>query len=129
MLQGLKIADRLGFSWYDDVPSYITSSKYFARFVNSIDDVDTLENIAKMDRWGTDKHGRPIYQILKGDARTVFDNIADTWSKTPQRLADGGLLIKSNGNVVTFYNSTGGSGLPTIMINKSGNISKIRFGR
>ncbi|RME00866.1 MAG: hypothetical protein D6816_13120, partial [Bacteroidetes bacterium] len=119
----------------DDLLGFLHRSPHFPAlaqalgdFANTIDDLDVLEKVARLDKWETDKHGRPIYQILQGNAKSVFDNIAKAWGKTPQRLPGGGYLIKRYESVVTLYLSTGGSGLPTLMINKRGYIFKVRFG-
>jgi len=55
MLQGLKIADRLGFGWYDGVIGYLTSSKHFDAFARAAPDVilDTPKLLNAIDNRGT----------------------------------------------------------------------------
>ena len=48
MLGVVKGGNYLGFTWYDDITGYITSSKHFAKFANYIDDVGTLKQVGQL---------------------------------------------------------------------------------
>jgi hypothetical protein len=136
MLQGLKLGDRLGLSWYDDVVDYIGLSKHFDAFaravpdfvldtsklLNAIDNLDTLEEVGKARLLKYDSNGRPIYKMYNGTAQTVMDNFARKWGRpTGQRRLD-------HGNVtMRLCDSTGGSDRWTIQLNRGGSISKFRF--
>lgn len=126
MLDTLKLGKYLGQSWYDDATSKLTSSKYFGKFANSIDDVGTLENVAGLSLRKYDKHDNPIYEIPSGSAHRIFDNFADAWNRTPRTLPNGKLQIRNGSDVITFGKATD-SGDWTFYLNRDGNLSKVRF--
>ena len=124
MLDGLKIADRLGFGWYDDVTSYLTSSKYFAKFANSIDDLGTLKQVGQLD-----EEANGAYRILKGDAGKVMDNFAEKWGGEVKSIGSGRWQVASpDGNTIITKYPSSDTPYPTLQINESGSIQKIRFG-
>jgi len=135
MLQGLKIADRLGLSWYDDAIGALHSSQYFPElaqaigdFANTIDDLNVLKQVGQLD---TETNG--AYRILEGDAGKVLDTFAEKWGAQVYQRADGNWeVLKPGGSVrMTQYRSgsvTDGKRRPTINLNESGSTQKIRFG-
>jgi len=135
-LQGLKIADRLGIGWYDDIIDYIGLSKHFDAFaraapdvildtpklLNAIDNLDTLTEVGKARLLKYDSNGRPIYKMYNGTAQTVMDNFARKWG-----LPTGQSRLDYGNVTMNLYDSTGGSGRWTIQLNRGGDIFKFRF--
>lgn len=129
MIQGLKVFDRLGPGWYDDVIGYLHNSRYFPRiaqasgdFANTIDDVNLLERVGKLDKVKDDKYGNPIYRIVNGNSQRVMDSFADRWG-----LSQGRNELQMGNIQLNRYNATGGSGRATINVNDGGYEFKVRF--
>ena len=132
MLQGLKLADRLGLSWYDDVIGALHNSQYFPQlaqasgdFANTVDDIGLLKQVGQLD-----EEARGAYKILKGDAGQIMDNFAEEWgTEVYQRTNGNWEVLKPDGTVrMTQYRSRD-TDLPTINLNESGSTpQKIRFG-
>ena len=131
MLQGLKIADRLGFSWYDDAIGALHSSQYFPElaqaigdFANTIDDLDVLKQVGQLD-----EEANGAYRILEGDARKVMDNFAEKWESSVQSIGTGRWQVVSpDGNTILTKYPSSDTPYPTLQINEAGAIQKIRFG-
>lgn len=71
MLQGLKIADRLGLSWYDDAIEWITQSSYFDDLAGHF--------IGTGHAW--EKHGHKYAGIL--DTRAEFVDLIESIIRNP----------------------------------------------
>jgi len=137
MLQGLKLADRLGLGWYDDAIGFIQQSRYFPElaqasgdFANTIDDLDVLEDVARLDVGDFN-----VPQILSASSTDVADNFLRKWGnpdRTPISGKPPGSWTASapDGTVLTRYPSiTGDPGRWTLQFRKpDGSIVKIRFG-
>ncbi|SHL09746.1 hypothetical protein, partial [Rhodothermus profundi] len=132
----LKLLDTVDAGLYRKIIGYLHKSALFPRlaqafgdFANTIDDVELLEKVAKLDFVKVDKNGRPIYQILRGDSQKIIENFAQKWNVKMFVDKELGLYqVMHNGIVLTRYSSSATS-LPTIQVNVRGRIFKVRFGR
>jgi len=137
MLQGLKLADRLGLSWYDDVIGAMHSSQHFPRlaqhmgdFANTIGDLDVLEDVARLNVGDFN-----VPQILSASSTDIANNFLRKWgdpTKTPipDKPPGSWTATAPDGTVLTRYPSTTGDpGRWTLQFRRpDGSIVKIRFG-
>jgi len=138
MLQGLKIADRLGLSWYDDAIGALHSSQYFPElaqaigdFADTIDDLNVLYDASKLGQRAGDS--QRVYRLMDGNAREVFGNFSRKYDNRPPSGSIPDVIQfgdPSNPTTMTLYESA--SGLPTIRIDgpfgPSDSWRKIKFG-
>lgn len=124
MLSGLKLADRLGFSAYNDLLYAFKQSDAASIFANNISNLDLLKDFGKLDKWGVDSAGRPIYNMHEASGQSIIDNFAIEWG-----LPTGQMRIDHDDITMRLYKATGGSGRWTIMLNEGGDIYKFRFER
>ncbi len=130
-LQGLKIADRLGLGWYDEVMGYLHGSGFFPQvaqaigdFANTIDDLNVLKQVGQLD-----EEANGAYRILEGDAGKVMDNFAEKWGSSVQSIGTGRWQVVSpDGNTILTKYPSSDTPYPTLQINEAGAIQKIRFG-
>jgi len=137
MLQGLKLADRLGLSCYDDAIGALHNSQYFPElaqaigdFANTIDDLGVLEDVAQLDVGDFN-----VPQILSGNSSKVASNFLRTWGDPPKiplpnKPAGSWTATAPNGTVLTRYRSTTGDpGRWTLQFSlPDGSTVKVRFG-
>ena len=122
----LKGAKHLGL--LDDFLKALRKSKHFGAFVNSIQDLDVLYEVAKLDLYKYDKNGDAIYRITEGKAKSVFDSIARGWRTGVTQLPGSRFQIRRGSEVITLYRATGGSNAWSFDVNRGGRSFKIRFG-
>jgi hypothetical protein len=131
LLQGLKIADRLGLGWYDEVigklqraPGFPQVAQALGDFANTIDDLDVLKQVGQLD-----EETNGAYRILEGNAGKVMDNFAEKWGASVENIGTGRWQVVSpdGSTILTKYPSSD-TPYPTLQINESGAIQKIRFG-
>jgi len=91
-------------------------------FANTIDDVDLLERVGKLDKVKGDKYGNPIYRITSVDSQQVMDSFAERWGRP-----SGGNELQIGDIQLNRYSATGGSGRMTINVNRGGKEFKVRF--
>jgi hypothetical protein len=135
MLQGLKLADRLGLGWYDEVisklhraPTFPQVAQAIGDFANTIDDLDVLKQVGQLD---TETGG--AYRILNGNAGEVMDNFTEKWGATVRNIGPERWQVTSpdGATILTHYPSESlinAESKPTIFINESGVTQKVRFG-
>ena len=131
MLQGLKLADRLGGGWYDDVIGGLHNSQYFPQlaqasgdFANTVDDIGLLKQVGQLN-----EEANGAYRILEGDAGKVMDNFAEKWGSSVQSIGTGRWQVVSpDGNTILTKYPSSDTPYPTLQINEAGAIQKIRFG-
>ena len=136
-LQGLKLTDRLGLGWYDDVVGYLHGSAFFPQvaqaigdFANTINDLNLLEDVAQLDVGDFN-----VPQILSGNSSKVASNFLRTWGDPPKiplpnKPAGSWKATAPNGTVLTRYPSTTGDpGRWTLQFSlPDGSTVKVRFG-
>ena len=140
MLQGLKIADRLGLSWYDDVMGYLHGSGFFPQvaqaigdFANTIDDLDVFYDASRLGQQPGDSYR--VYRLMDANAREVFGNFSRKYAnRSPTgQIPD---IIEfgdpSNPTRMILRRSSTDNNLPTIEVQgpfgPSDSYREIRFG-
>jgi len=88
MLQGLKLADRLGLGWYDEViskldraPAVPQVAQAIGDFANTIDDLDVLYDASRLGQRSGDSYR--VYRLMDGNAQEVFGNFSRKWEGRP----------------------------------------------
>ena len=134
---GLKTADRLGLSWYDDtigalqrVPGVPQGTQGIGDFANTIGDLGVLEDVAQLDAGDFN-----VPQLLSGNSSKVASNVLRTWGDPPKiplpnKPAGSWKATAPNGTVLTRYPSTTGDpGRWTLQFSvPDGSTVKVRFG-
>jgi len=138
ILQGLKLADRLGLGWYDEVisklhraPTFPQVAQAIGDFANTIDDIDVLYDVSKLGQRAGDSPC--VYGLMEGNARKVFGNFSRKYdSRPPSGSIPDVIQFGDPGNPTTMTLYESASGLPTIRIDgpfgPSDSWRKIRFG-
>ena len=105
LLGGLRIADRLGGNWYDDVMGYIGDSRYADDLINGTNDLDLLEGIARQ----RDKLFGKWVMPEGTSTMDILHSFESKWGTTISQLDDEGRrqLRSPDGNIVmTRYPSS-----------------------
>jgi hypothetical protein len=137
VLTVLKAGDYLGQNWYDEAiaalhcaPGFPHVAQAIGDFANTIDDLDVLEDVARLD---VGDFNAP--QILDANSVEVANNFLRKWgnpSKTPLSGKPPGSWTATapDGTVLTRYpSSTGDPGRWTLQFRRSdGSIVKVRCG-
>jgi len=93
-------------------------------FANTIGDLDVLKRVGQLD-----EETNGAYRILEGDAGRVMDNFAEKWGSGVESIGTGRWQVVSpNGNTILTKYPSSDTPYPTLQINESGTIQKIRFG-
>ncbi|PEN08430.1 hypothetical protein CRI93_04775 [Longimonas halophila] len=105
LLSGLKIADRLGLGWYDDVMGAMADSGYVNQLINNTSDLNLLEDIATQ---GDKLFGKWV--MPEGTSTMdILHSFESKWGTTVSQLDDAGRLQLRNSDgsiVMTRYPST-----------------------
>jgi len=105
MLQGLKIADRLGLGWYDEVMGYLQGSWYAGELVNRIGNLESIEAIATQ---GQKLFGKWVMPDGTSTSQ-IISTFEAKWNTSAEILDGSGRmrLFSPDGSVVmTRYPST-----------------------
>ena len=137
MLQGLKLADRLGGGWYDDVIGGLHNSQYFPQlaqasgnFANTIGDLDVLYDASRIGQRSGDSYR--VYRLMDGNAREVFGNFSRKWEGRAPTGSIPDIIDYGNTTMILRRSSTDNN-LPTIEIQgpfgPTDSRREIRFGQ